>query len=251
MSSHFSAVGFPVRSMDEYWTLARRAATDGVRNLAPDGTTLVRWAGDAGPEIWSHVNRAGDVVGAIPFFSTGTAYRLAVTGTGEDPDEENEGWVDGWLEPSEEDEPYSGAFPLRISLVNYALARHRLTTFPSLHRIELVALAHEADLFHDADAYREAPGDVYRVPIGSVVSAAHFGADAEAKVFSEATAMLSGPIASARLLTNPVTAEPYWWVQMELQGVPLHIFADPGTLAGEPSAGQILAGSCWTLGRLL
>lgn len=250
MSSHFSAVGFPVHNMDEYWTLARQAASDGVRNLAPDGTALVRWAAE-GPEIWSHLDRRGEVVGATPFFSSGTVYRLAVTGTGEDPDEEMEGWVDGWLEPSEENEPYSGAFPLRISLVNYALARHRLTTFPSLHRIELVALAHEADLFHDETAYRDAPGDVYRVPLGSVVSAAHFGADVDAEVFSEATAALSGPIDSARLLTNPATAESYWWVQMELQGVPLHIFADRETLGGEPSAGQILAGSCWMVGRLL
>lgn len=251
MSSHFSAVGFPVRNMDAYWALARRAAASGVRNRAPDGTTLVRWAADSGPEIWSHVNRAGDVVGALPFFSTGTAYRLAVTGTGDDPEEEMEGWVDGWLEPSDEDEPYSGAFPLRISLVNYALARHRLTTFPSIQQIELVALAHEADLFRDDAAYRDAPEDVYRVPLGSIVSAAHFGADVDAELFSEATAVLSGPIDSARLLTNPTTTEPYWWVQVTVRGVHLHTFADRETLGGEPAAGQIVAGSYWMLGRLL
>ncbi len=251
MSSHFNAVGFPVRDMDGYWALARKAAASGVHNRAPDGTTLVRWTADGGPEIWSHLDRNGEVVGAMPFFTTGTAYRLAVTGTGEDPDQEMEGWVDGWVEPSEEDEPYSGAFPLRISLVNYALARHRLTTFPSIYQIEFVALAHEADLFRDDKAYRDAPGDVYRVPLGSIVSAAHFGVDVDAEAFSEATATLSAPIDSAQLLTNPATAEPYWRVEVTVQGVRLHTSVDQETLGGEPAAGQIVAGSYWMVGRLL
>ena len=251
MPSHFSTIGFPVRNMEEYWALAKRAAETGVRNAAADGSALVRWAVDSGPEIWTHVNRAGDVVGAIPFFSTGHTYRLAVTGTGDDPDEEMEGWIDGWLEPSEDEEPYSGAFPLRTSLVNYALARSRLGVFPSVHRLELVALAHEADLFNDDAAYASAPGEVYRVPIGSFVSSAHFAADDEEQAFSEATALLTGRIVSARLLTNPATSAPFWWVQVTVGGVTLHTFADRETLGGEPLEGQILGGSFWLLGRLL
>lgn len=251
MSSHFSTIGFPVRNMEEYWALAKRAAETGVRNAADDGSALVRWAVDSGPEIWTHVNRAGDVVGAIPFFSTGDAYRLAVTGMGDDPDEEMEGWIDGWLEPSEADEPYSGAFPLRAGLVNYALARSRLGVLPSVHRLELVALAHEADLFKDEAAYANAPGEIYRVPIGSFVSSAHFAADDEEQAFSEATALLTGRIVSARLLTNPATAEPFWWVQATVGGVTLHTFADRETLGEEPLQGQILGGSFWLLGRLL
>jgi len=251
MSSHFSAVGFPVRNMEEYWALARRAASSGVRDLAADGSALVRWTVDAGPEIWSYVNRAGDVTGAVPFFSTGQHWRVAVTGTGEDPDEELEGWIDGWIEPTEEDEPYSGAFPLRVDLVNYAVIRTRLVRFPSVHRIEFVALAHEADLYGSPAAYANAPGDAYRVPLGTFVSSAHFAADEESASFTEATGMFSAPIDSARLLTNPATGEPYWWMQVTIQGVRLHAFADRETLGGEPAVGRILAGSFWLLGRLL
>ncbi|MGH2437036.1 MAG: hypothetical protein ACRDFA_08585 [bacterium] len=251
MSSHFSTIGFPVRNMEEYWTLARRAAEAGVRNVAADGSALVRWAVDSGPEIWSNINRAGDVVGAIPFFTTGNAYRIAVTGLGDDPDEEMEGWIDGWLEPSEDDEPFSGAFPLRASLVNYALARSRLGALPSVHRMELVALAHEADLFADDEAYARAPGEIYRVPVGSFTSSAHFAADDDDQAFSEATALLTGRIGSARLLANPATSASFWWVQVAVRGVTLHTFADRETLGGEPLEGQILGGSFWLLGRLL
>lgn len=251
MSSHFSAIGFPVRDIDGYWALAHRAAERGVRNTMPDGSALVRWAVDAGPEIWTHLNRGGEVLGAVPFFSTGVSYRISVTGSGEDPDEEMEGWIDGWMEPVEEDEPFSGLFPLRVSLVNYALSRSRLTMVPATHRMELIALAHEADLFANETDYASAPGETYHIPLGSVVSSAHFGADEEDEIFVEATALLSGRIGSSRLLTNPVTSEPYWWIQVVAQDLSLHAFADRETLGGEPVPGQILAGSFWLLGRLL
>jgi len=251
MSSHFSAIGFPIRDMEEYWALARRASARGVRNVAPDGSILVRWAADAGPEIWAHLRRDGELAGAMPFCSTGTSYRIAVTATGEDPDEEMEGWIDGWLEPAEEDEPYSGLFPLRADVVNYALVRDRLAVLPSVQRVELIALAHEADLYPDEAAYARAPGEVYRVPAGAFVSSAHFYVDEEAGEFSEATALLSGRVQAARSLTNPLTDAPYWWVQVGLRGITLHTFADRETLGGEPAAGQTLAGSFWLLGRLL
>ena len=251
MSSHFSAVGYPVRNIDEYWALARRAAASGVRNPAADGSALVRWAVDSGPEIWSHVNRAGEVIGATPFFSTGSAYRMSITGAGEDPDEELEGWIDGWLEPTEDNEPFSGAFPLRVNLVNYVLARPHLTAFPTVQRLELIGLAHEADLFADAQAYASTPGDAYRVPVGAFVSGPHFAADEGVETFTEATGLLSAPIDSAQLLTNPSSGEPYWWVQVTVRGIRLHTFADRETLGGEPTAGRILAGGFWLLGRLL
>lgn len=258
MSSHFSCIGFTVDDMDAYRALAKQAAAEGERMPVPGGGTLVRWTpGPAllpgkgqGPEIWAHVNPNGEVVAATPYFSTGFSHRIAVTAIGDDPDESADGWIDGWLDPSEEDEPYSGVLPLRVGLVDYAISRSRVTTFPSVHEIELSALAHEADLFTDPDAYRSAPGDSYRMPLPSFVSTAHFGAD-EPEEFQESTALASGTIEDARLLTNPVTERPFWWIRLATQGTSLHICADPETLGGEARAGQILAGGFWMLGRLL
>lgn len=258
MSSHFACIGFPVENIDAYRALAKRAAAEGERIPAPGEGTLVRWApgpallpGDGqGPEIWAQVSDGGDVIEATPYFSTGTAYRIAVTAIGDDPDEPLDGWIDGWLEPAEEDEPYSGVFPLRVSLVDYAISRRKVTAFPSMHRVELVALAHEADLFDDPHAYRAAPGDTYRMPLPSFVSTAHFGAD-EPQEFHESTALASGSIEEARLLTNAVTGRPFWWIRLATQGTALHLCADRETLGGDARAGQILAGSFWMLGRLL
>jgi hypothetical protein len=251
MSSHFACIGFPVKDMEEYWHLANRAAREGGRETAPDGSVLARWAPGGGVEIWAHLTAAGEVLGAMPFFSADRPYRISVTGSGDDPDEEMEGWIDGWLEPAEEGEPFSGAFPLRADLINYALSRTRLTTFPSLQRIELAALAHEAELFENEAAYARAPGDVYRVPIGSFTSAAHFGADEHVEGFQESTGLFSARIASVQALSNPVTGARFWEIEIRPQDVGLRIFADQETLGGEPSPGLILSGSAWLLARLL
>jgi hypothetical protein len=251
MSSHFACIGFPVKDMNEYWQLAHRAASEGQRTAAPDGGALARWAPGAGVEIWVHFNPAGDVLGAMPFYTADRPYRISVTGSGDDPDEEMEGWIDGWLEPAAEGEPFSGAFPLRADLVNYALTRTRLVTFPSLQRIELAALAHEAELFDSEAAYARAPGDVYRVPLGSFTSAAHFGANEQVEGFQESTGLFSARIASVRALANPITGARFWEIEIRAHDVGLRIFADRETLGGDPVPDQILSGSAWLLARLL
>ncbi|MGH2349865.1 MAG: hypothetical protein ACRDFT_10440 [bacterium] len=249
MSSHFACIGFPVTDVEEYWALARRAAAEGLRMETPNGGALVRWAVGNGPEVWAQIDPAGDLVGAAPFFSTNISFKISVTGSGEDPDEHMDGWVDGWLEPSEEDEPYSGVFPLRINLVDFALSSRRLTQFPALHTVELAALAHEADLYEDEAAYKAAPGEVFRLPAQSFVSTAHSSVD-EPQPFAEATALASGIIREAARMTNPASDATFWRAALATQGVTLPVFVAPGDLSGPVRAGQILSGGFWLLGRL-
>jgi hypothetical protein len=248
VSSHFSCIGFPVADMDAYWALARRAAAEGTRYPTPEGGTLVRWAISQGPEIWAQVDQTGQVAGATPFFATAAPHAIAITGIGEDSDEPLDGWIDGWLDPTEPDEPYSGAFPLRVNLVDFALVRRGIIKFPMTHRIELAALAHEAELYDDAATYRSAPGDVFRLPLESFASTAHAGVD-DTPEDQEAIALAVGRIARARLLINPVSETPFWWVQIAVHGVVLDAFADRETLGRDPQEGNILAGSFWLVGR--
>ncbi len=250
MSSHFACIGFPVEDMTAYWALAHRAAAEGVRTETPSGGALARWAVGNGPEVWAQIDPAGAVVGATPYFSTNASFKISVTGSGEDPDERLEGWIDGWLEPSEDDEPYSGVFPLRVTLVDYAISSRRLTRFPALHTVELIALAHEADVYADEAAYRAAPGEVYRLPIQSFVSTAHSAAD-EPEPFAEATALASGLVREAALLINPVTEATFWRIALATQGVTLQAFAVPADLGGPVEIGQIFTGGFWLLGRLV
>src|SRR2546425_45776 len=190
MSSHFNCIGFPVDNMDEYWALARRVAAEGIRLPVPGGGALVRFELPQGPQVWAQIDPGGEIAGITPFFATGAPHRLAITGIGEDPEEPLDGWIDGWLEPRENDEPYSGAFPLRTSLVDFAVVRNRITTFPTLGRVDIAALASEAELHKNEEAYRTAPGEIYRPPAESFASAAHASID-DTPAFQEPTALVS------------------------------------------------------------
>jgi hypothetical protein len=249
MSSHFNCIGFPVDNIDAYWALARRAAAEGTRMPVPGGSALARWGSSQGPEIWAQIDPAGEVTGITPFYATGAPHRIAITGIGEDPEEPLDGWIDGWLEPREPDEPYSGAFPLRTSLVDFALVRNRITTFPTLGAVEIAALASEVELYDNEAAYRAAAGEIYRPPVESFASAAHASVD-EAPAFQEPSALVSGRIAQSRVLLNPVTESEYWWLQILVLGVTLHAFADRPTLGRDPRAGNIVSGTFWLVGKV-
>src|SRR3990172_6642242 len=113
MSSHFCCIGFPIRQMSEYEALMREAAAKGERPPLPGGGMPARWAGGDGPE-------GGGLGGRGP--------RI-------DPEE-----------------AISGAFPVRIDLVNFPLVRARLRV-GDVVPIEFCGIAHEAALYEDTGAY--------------------------------------------------------------------------------------------------
>jgi len=248
VSSHFACIGFPVREMAEYERLKEQAVAHGVRTPLPGGGAIVRWEIGGGPEVWTMVDADGAVVDATPFHRAPTL-RVALTAVGEDAEEENQGWVEGWVEPVEADEPISGAFPLRLDVVNYALAREALRTGAVLP-MEICAIASEAALSPDPPAYERTRASQYQPPLRSVVSSAHFGADLP-EIEPEATALITGIVAEARLLTNQITEAPYWLLTVDCGKVSLPILVDRETLPTDPQRGNVLSASCWTLAKVL
>lgn len=247
MSSHFAAIGFPVREMADYRALLQEAAARGRHlPLAGDGA-LARWEVGGGPEVWALIDPSGYPLEATPFYAAGRTYRLALTAYGEDHEEEQAGWVEGWLEPREPDEPLSGLFPVRMDLVDFPLARPALRTGAVL-TVEFVGLVHDARLFPSAAAYEAVRQMTYQPPVRSFVAVGSHTADAEPGVEPEATALITGVVARARLLTNAATDAPYWRLDVASE-VEVTVLADRETLPGEPRPDNVLAASCWVVGR--
>jgi hypothetical protein len=247
VSSHFACIGFPIREMREYEALMQTAAARGERQPLATGGALARWAVGGGPEIWVLVDAGGKAVDATPFYRTEDLRRVALTALGEDPDEADEGWVEGWVEPVEPDEPLSGAFPVRIDLVNFPLVRARLRV-GAVVPVEFCAIAHEVSLFPDAAAYAAAQRTQYHPPVRSFLSVAHFAADEPAGE-PEAVALVTGAIEEAHLLTNRETGAPYWRLRAATERLAVWVLVDRETLPAEPRPGNIIAASCWIVGR--
>ncbi len=249
MPSHFTAIGFPVRQMHEYRVLAQQAAQQGERVGASRGRTVVRWAAGGGPEVWTQVTDAGEPVVATPFFATEDTYRIAITGTGVSDDDGFEGWIDGWLNPTEDDEPYSGAFPLRVDLVNFPVVQTSLQP-GAIVAARLAIILFEATLYPDAKAYLAVPTASYRPPVPSFTSSLHFGLD-DPGVDKEATALVTGFLNDTKALTNPATGAAFWAFRTATNAVTLHLTAAPELVPTDPRAGHVLSGSGWVLGELL
>jgi hypothetical protein len=250
-SSHFSAIGFPVREMRDYWALAKRAVAAGDRFALAGGQALVRWAPGGGPEIWAQVDGDGEVVAATPFFATDDLHQIAVTGSGTSADDDGlEGWVDGWLNPKEPDEPYSGAFPLRVDVINYPLVRQRLAG-GAVVPVRLAIILHEATLYPDAAAYEAVKEVSYRPPVQSFASSIHLGVGEAAHDEAEATALVTGYVTEAREITNTATGAPFWWLRVATEGTTLSCTADADVVPVRPRAAMVLSASGWVLGEIL
>lgn len=249
MSSVFSAIGFPVRQMNEYRALAQRAAQVGQRVGDARGRTIVRWTVGGGPEVWVQVAEKDEAMVATPFFATDDTYRIAITGTGISDDDGFEGWIDGWLNPTEEDEPYSGAFPLRVDLVNFPLVQAAAKP-GAVAAVRLAVILFEASLYPDAAAYLAVQSLSYRPPVPSFTSSQHFGLD-DPEADTEATALVTGFLNEARELTNPATGATFWWLRTTTNAVTLTLSAARELFPVDPQAGQVISGSGWVLGELL
>jgi hypothetical protein len=236
--------------MRDYWALAKRAVATGDRLTISDGQALARWAPGGGPEIWAQVDRSGEVVAATPFFATDDVYEISITGSGASDEDALEGWVDGWLNPRESDEPYSGLFPLRVDVVNYPLVRHRLIT-GAVVSVRLAIILHEATLYPDAAAYNAVKEVTYRPPVQSFASSIHLGVDDSTDDAAEATALVTGYVTEARQITNVSTGSQFWWLRVATEGATLSCTADTEVVPMPPRAAMVLSAGGWVLGEVL
>jgi hypothetical protein len=84
----------------------------------------------------------------------------------------------------------------------------------------------------------------------SFTSVGHFSADPVLDEV-EATALISGIITEPRLLTNAETGAPFWWLRVDTEKVTVSVLVDRETLPAEPQQGNIVAASCWIVGRVI
>jgi|FaiFalDrversion2_1042247.scaffolds.fasta_scaffold00082_9 hypothetical protein len=249
--NYYACVGFAVRDAAELARLAEQTARVG-RPVGRDPALGLRmWSVGQGVELWAEVGPREEALGVLPFYDSGRDHLLSVVGCGADPDHPEEGWAEGWINPAEAEEPYSGAFPLVCDLVNYLAVAPFLDPLPRLVRARLTVFLHEARAFPDALAVaEEALRAGFRLPPYTFASTPYFSLDEPAAPERpEATAVLSGRVVRAVLETNPHTGIPFLILSVDTGKVILDTVAPPDLLPGIREEMFLQAGG-WVLAKI-
>jgi hypothetical protein len=262
MPSHFTTIGFPIRSEHEVLEYAQKALENGEHLEARSGW-YVRWNAGNGAELWARLDHGGNQLlghGLHPHFS-GEA--VAHVGLMERvPDREAGsleggffGWVNSYDDPVVFGDPESdythrvaeGDYPLVFDAPDYDL--HRNVELRATLDVQLAGFAHELQAYADDEAYR-ATGS--RFAAESFVPSGLFRPAGEAVDPPEAYAIVTGHVLGTSLLTNPATGAEFYWAKVRTFGeCEVDVVIDPEVIEGTLVEGGVIQGSLWLSGRIL
>ncbi|MEM8599952.1 MAG: hypothetical protein AAGF99_08525 [Bacteroidota bacterium] len=247
MPSHFSSIGLPVESEEEFVAFAEMAAQRAEVYEVRAGRYL-RWASPTGAELWLHLNRVGDFVSLQPHFVGPSSLRVGVTASlNHSDDTELEGSFHGWASPDSEN-PESGAYPFVFSAPDFRVYAD-LTT-PSVATAQIAAFAHEATVYSSVEAYNENQESKVKFSSQSFVPSGMFSSGGELNKAPQPLAIFTGHIIKSGAEINELSGVAFHWAAVETLGGTYDVVLDPSLLGEVPPVGGVLQGSFWLSGRL-
>ena len=242
MPSHFSDIGFPVQSRDDFHALAIRASEEGQAFRTSDGT-YVKWSPGAGIELWAQLGRNDELIGLNPHFRGKGRMRVRLVEKISRPD----GTVldaafYGWVNPSD-NAAEDGDFPFVFDVPNSKISEPRLG---SVVQVQLAAFAHELRSYESVEAFDKSSESKFASK--SFIPSGLFSPEGEATVPPEAHAIFTGHVLETSLLTNPVTGDAFCWAHVSTLGGEIDVVADPVLLNDVVRTGGVVTGSFWLSG---
>lgn len=247
MPSHFSAIGLPVESQDDFVAFAQQAALTaevfGVR-----AGQYLRWASSSGAELWLHLDRRGNLVSAQPHFNGPASVRVRLTERVSQPDDtELEGSFHGWADP-DSDELESGAYPFVFSSPDFQA--YSALAVPSVATVQIAAFAHEVTMYASEEAYYEAQQGEVTFASRSFIPSGTFPLLGEKEGPPQPFALFTGHVVGSGAEVNELSGSTFHWATVETLGGAYDVVLDPVLLGEVPPVGAILSGSFWLTGRL-
>lgn len=245
MASHFSSLGMPVATENDFLDLARRASESSACLEAGPAGRYLRWSCPSGAELWLQVNAENELVGMNPHFRGESRVRVGLTARVERPQGTPlEGAFHGWADPPG-DAPDGGAYPFVFDSPDFLL--NGGIEPPALVEAQVVAFAHEVS-FHASQAdYYNAQTSELRFADQSFIPAGLFESGENGP---GATAIFTGHVLKTDERTNRLTGKPFRWALVRTLGGVFDVVIDPTLLDQTPTAGGLLSGSFWLSGRL-
>jgi hypothetical protein len=252
MATHFSTIGFPLESPEDFRKLAEAATHLGKSHPCSAGN-YVQWVGECGAELWVQYGPDGRFLDIQPHFSAYASMRVGLTKRLVRPnDTPLDGAWQGWADPIEDEDPSQGRYQLTFEAPDFAM--HDDVQLPQLVGVQLAAFAHRIDLFEDETAFHASPRVAGRLEPQAFIPSSQpvrdggrQGPEIEPQ---PAEALVCGHILKFERRVNELTGRGFYWMLLETDGGRIDLLADPELITDEPVVGGVAMSVCWLSGRL-
>jgi hypothetical protein len=247
MASHFSTIGIPVTSNDEFIEYLKRSYEYGEK-IKTDKGTYLKWELGNGVELWGQIDTSNNPIGLNPYFKGQSRTRVKVESLVYSEDNTVlDGAFRGWASCDNDD--IDGTYPFVIDVPNMAMYEN--IKIPQFLEFQITAFAHEIKAYSDDEEFNTSQNGELKFAAESFIPSGLFSPNGESTTPPEALAIFNGHIVDVEELINPITNNRFLWTLVKTLGAEYDVVIDPSILKGELKVGGVISGSFWLTGVII
>lgn len=248
MTSHMTALGFPVTTEQDFRHYVYQATEFGQKLETPNGSYTV-WKVDHNIELWVQTNLHKRIIGMHPHFYGNARMRIGlIKRIYRNGQTILDGSFYAFADPTTDD-PTSGRFPFVFDAPDYDL--YQQLHLPEITDVQLAAFAYHLHGYPIHSDYKNSINGEQQLPESSAVACDLFDSKGVLKKHPPARITLTGRILHTAQLTNPVTNQKFYWAYVQTPGGDIDVVADPQIVQGKLVPQGLLSGTFWLSGRLV
>ena len=246
--SHLSDIGFGFESPQDFLVFVQQVVNqDGNTGFTSPNGHYMLWTTGNGVELWIHADAARQLNGCGIHFRGEGRMQVHVTQTFISGDTPLHGCLYGWLNPADENNPYSGELSFAASVPNFDYIAEPLLQSPMVTLQVAAFVEKELRCYMSDGAYHSVRGR-------SAAPSEVFESDwdrSDTPGEPSPLALCGGRVLSVEMRTNPSTDLPFYALHVKTRGGTIDMVADPEALRGRPVEGGIVQANCWLSAAVL
>lgn len=247
MSSHFSAIGFEVKTNEDVRLLVERGFREGKSFPSRNGR-YVQWQAGSGTELWLALDHDDSLITMHPHFAGEGIMAVGITRRIiRDSESPLVGGFHAFADTKDGDIE-TGAYPFVFDVPN--LDSYVDTQLPLFKRVQLAAFADELTTFKSDEQFLSEK-EAIRLAPESFIPTGLFSISGDGAEAPPATAIFSGHVLSHSLVANRTSGASFSGMRVQTLGGVVDVVADPADVQGSPNVGGVIRGSFWLSGRIL
>lgn len=238
--SHLSDIGFGFQGPGDFYAFVETIVNETTNRVYPtDNGFYVVWTPGAGVELWIQAGKNLQLTGVGLHFTGEGRLRVHVTQSSPSEIDPMHGCLYAWANPQDEDNPYSGDYPLMVAAPNFDFVENAVLEHPVVD-CQIAAFVEDELRCWTLPTFLstgQAEEDI-----------ALFQSDCQnADAAEEPTphAQVRGTVLKLETRVNQVSGNEFYWAVVQTVGGTIDIVADPAVVVGTLVEGGIVEARCW------